>query len=129
MDISSTEHAPPALRAARRLVGCYVTLSVLAVVAIVSLRDDPAVVDATVWIRGVAIAAASLLSFVFATRAARGSRGALRRLRIAAAVQVVAVAVIVALPGVIPVWMRIEQGACGLLLVGVVVLTSRLRQS
>jgi hypothetical protein len=34
---------------------------------------------------------------------------------------VAAVAVIVPLPNLLPLWMRIEQGACGLLLLGVVV--------
>jgi hypothetical protein len=33
---------------------------------------------------------------------------------------VVAIAVLVALPGFLPVWMRIEQGVCGLALLGVV---------
>jgi hypothetical protein len=33
----------------------------------------------------------------------------------------VAIAVIVALPGLIPLWMKVEQSVCGLLLLGVVV--------
>jgi hypothetical protein len=34
---------------------------------------------------------------------------------------VVAIAVIIAIPGTFPLWMKIEQGVCGLVLVGVVV--------
>ncbi len=36
----------------------------------------------------------------------------------------VAIAVIVALPGAFPVWLRVEQAVCGLLLAGVVVLVN-----
>ena len=37
---------------------------------------------------------------------------------------VVAIAVIIVLPGTFPLWMKIEQGACGLLLAGVVVIVN-----
>ena len=57
-------------------------------------------------------------------RAARGSRAAYLRLRIISAVLVVAIAVIVALPGRFPLWMKAEQGVAGLLMVGVAVLVN-----
>jgi hypothetical protein len=38
---------------------------------------------------------------------------------------VVAIVVIVALPGTFPVWMKVEQSACGVLLIGVVALVNR----
>jgi len=51
-------------------------------------------------------------------RAANGSRGAYRRVRILSAVMVVAIAVIVALPGMFPLWMKIDRVVCGLILLG-----------
>jgi hypothetical protein len=37
----------------------------------------------------------------------------------------VAIIVIVAIPGAFPVWLRVEQAVCGLLLAGVVLLVNR----
>jgi hypothetical protein len=60
----------------------------------------------------------------FAAGTARGRRRAYLRLRIASGLMVVAIAVLVALPGFLPVWMRTEQGVCGLVLLGVVVIAN-----
>ena len=108
-----------ALRGAKRLVGAYAGVSVLTLAAIVLLRNHPSLVNSAVWIRGCAVVASSLLSFSFAVRAARGSRRALLRLRIVSGVMVVAIAAIITLPGTFPVWMKIDQGVCGVLLIGV----------
>ncbi|MGC4953536.1 hypothetical protein ACLQ2P_10020 [Actinomadura citrea] len=111
-------------RKVRFLVGCYVALSVLTVVGIGVLSgrgDDPG--DA-VWTRAVIVVLSSLLTLRFTVRAARGGRRDYLRLRIASAVMLVAIVVIVSLPGAFPVWLRIEQGVCGLLLLGVVVLVN-----
>jgi hypothetical protein len=117
-----TTHRPTAhpFRTTRLLVGGYLGLCVLALAAIVLLRNTSAV-DSAVWTRGVIVTASALLTFSFTTRAARGSRGAYRRLRIVSAVMVVAIAAIIAIPGAFPAWLKIEQGVCGLLLLGVVV--------
>ena len=108
----------------RLLVGCYLAISVLTLAAVILLRDDAAVVNPAVWIRGTIVTASALLMTVFAARAARGSGRAFLRLRIVSAVMVLAVVVIVALPGTFPVWMKIEQGVCGLLLIGVIALVN-----
>ena len=112
-------------RKVRFLVGCgYVALSVLTVVGIGVLSgrgDDPG--DA-VWTRAVIVVLSSLLTLRFTVRAARGGRRDYLRLRIASAVMLVAIVVIVSLPGAFPVWLRIEQGVCGLLLLGVAVLAN-----
>ena len=113
-----------AFRGTKRLVGAYVTLSVLTLVAIVLLRGDPAIVNDAVWVRGTIVVASSLLTLAFAIRAARGSRKAFLRLRIVSGVMLVAIVVILALPGTFPLWLKIEQGVCGLLLLGVVVLVN-----
>ncbi|WP_353945854.1 hypothetical protein ABII15_32525 [Streptomyces sp. HUAS MG91] len=109
------------LRPARLLVGCYLTVSVATLGAVFLLRHHHGVVDDAVWTRSVIVVASALLTLLFVTRAARGSRGAFRRLRVVTAAMTVAIAVIVALPGLFPVWLRVEQSVCGLLLLAVVV--------
>ena len=119
-----TTRTRSALRAAKLLVGAYLGVSLLTLVAIVLMRNRPAEVNDAVWVRGTIVSASALLSFLFAVRAARGSRGALRRLRIISAVMVVAIVAIIVVPGTFPLWMKIDQGACGLLLLTVAVLVN-----
>ncbi len=109
-----------AFRDAKLLTGCYLGVSVLTLVAIVLLRGHASVVTDAVWVRGTAVVASALVTFLCAVRAARGSRAAYRRLRVVSAVMVVAIAVIIALPGTFPMWLKVEQGFCGLLLIGVI---------
>lgn len=104
----------------KRLVGVYLGISLLTMVAVFLLANNTSLVTDTVWVRGTIVAATALLMFAFAVRAARGSRKAYLRVRIMSGVMVVAILVIVLLPGFIPLWMRIEQGVCGLVLIGVV---------
>jgi hypothetical protein len=110
-----------ALHNIKLLVGCYLGLSVLTLIAIVLLRDNPAIVTPAVWIRGTIVAASALLTTTFATQMARGSRRGYLRLRLVSAIMLVAIVVIIALPDPFPLWLKIEQGVCGLLLLGVVV--------
>lgn len=113
-----------AFRGMKILVGSYLGISVATLVAIVLLRNHAAIVNSAVWIRGTIVVASALLTLSFAARAARGSRGAYRRLRIISAVMVVAIVTIIALPGTFPMWMKMEQGVCGLLLIGVVIVVN-----
>ena len=114
-----------AFRTGRALAGCYLLLSALTLVAVVLLRADRAVVNPAVWVRGTIVVASALLTNALAARAARGSRGAYRRLRILCGVMVLAIVAIIAVPGTFPRWMKIEQAACGLLLLGVVAVANR----
>lgn len=114
-----------AFRELKLLTGGYLALSWLTMGAAYLLRDHHSMVNDNVWVRGGIVALASVLSFALAHRAARGSRGAFRRLRILSTVMTVAIVVIVSLPGFLPPWMRIEQAVCGLLLLGVVLITAR----
>jgi hypothetical protein len=116
-------------RRVKLLVGGYLGISALAIVAIVVLRHHPAQVNSAVWTHGIAVAGSALVAFVLAIRAAQGSRGAYRRLRVTSVVVVAAIAVIIALPGSFPLWMKAEQGVAGLAMIGVAVLMngSRLR--
>ena len=116
-----------AFRPVKRLVSGYAALSVGTLAAIALLRDHTGIVNSAVWTRGIIVVLSSLLMLRFTARAARGASRAYLRLRIVSAVMVVAIAVIVALPGTFPVWMKIEQSACGLLLIGVVALINRSR--
>lgn len=108
----------PRLRTAELLTGAYLVLSLGTLAATVLLRDHPSLVNDAAWVRGVIVAASSALTFTFAVRAARGSRRAHLRLRLVAGIMLVAIVVIIALPGTFPLWMKLEQGVCGLLLLG-----------
>jgi hypothetical protein len=116
-----------AWRGTTLLVGAYLTISVLTLAAIVLLRNHPDIVNAAVWTRGTIVVASALLTLTFTRRAAGGSRRAFRRLRLVSAIMVVAIAVIIALPGTFPLWMKFEQGVCGVLLLCVVVLVNGTR--
>jgi O-antigen/teichoic acid export membrane protein len=113
-----------ALRSVQLLVGGYLAISVLTLIAIIALRNDAGVVNAAVWTRGTIVVVSALLTFAFARRAARGSRKGYLRLRIVSAVMLVAIVVIVSLPGTFPVWMKCEQAICGLLLLSVAVVVN-----
>jgi hypothetical protein len=113
-----------ALRSVQLLVTGYLAISVLTLVAIVALRHHTSVVNDAVWVRGTLVVASSALTFLFARRAAQGSRRGFLRLRIVSAVMLVAIVVIVSLPGTFPLWMKGEQAVCGLLLLGVVLLVN-----
>ncbi|BCJ35164.1 hypothetical protein Athai_26670 [Actinocatenispora thailandica] len=116
--------ASTALRTARTFVGTYLTVSALAVAALVSLHGHPTLVTDASWVRASIVLVTAVLMFLFARGAVRGSRRAWLRLRIVSAVMLVAIAVIVSLPGFLPLWLRLEQGLCGLLLLAVVVLVN-----
>ncbi|MEU5214388.1 hypothetical protein [Streptomyces sp. NPDC020742] len=107
-------------RHTRMLVGCYAGLSVLTLIALVSLRDHPDLATDSAWVRVPLVVVTSLMMMSFAARASHGRRRSFLRLRLASGIMVLAIAVIVALPGAFPVWLRIEQAVCGILLLGVV---------
>ncbi|MFF4217421.1 hypothetical protein [Streptomyces nondiastaticus] len=109
-----------ALRSTKRLIACYVALSVGTLAAVVVLRDHHDIVTGAVWVRTSIVVAASLLMASFAARTARGHSRSYLRLRLSSAAMAVAIAVIVALPGTFPAWLKAEQAACGVLLLGVV---------
>jgi len=117
-------NSPKAFSLVKALLVGYLAVSVLTLAAIVLLRNDASVVNPAVWIRGTIVAASSVLTLAFAAGAARGSRGAYRRLRVITAVMPVAIVVIIALPGTFPLWMKVEQAVCGVLLLGVVAIVN-----
>jgi hypothetical protein len=108
-----------AFRTVRTLVAGYLALSVLTVVAVVILRHHASIVTDAVWVRTIIVVGSAALMTTFAARAARGHGRSYLRLRLVSAIMLVAIAVIIAIPGDFPVWLKVEQGACGLLLLGV----------
>ncbi|OLZ51157.1 hypothetical protein BS329_17230 [Amycolatopsis coloradensis] len=126
--VPSTELGHPRSRAAfvrmKVLVSCYIGLSVLALVVAYLWRNRPDLVTDVVWVRGEGVLIASVVLFLFVVGTARGRRGAHLRLRIASAAMVAAIAVLISLPGFLPWWMRIEQGLCGLVLIGIAVIAN-----
>jgi len=111
-----------AMRSVKLLIGGYLGLSLLTFIGIVLLRDNPAIVTDAVWVRGTIVAASALLTAWFTAQMARGSSRGYLRLRIVSGIMLIAIVVIIALPGTFPLWMKIEQGVCGLLLLGVVII-------
>lgn len=120
----SHPHLRRALRGTKLLVGGYALLSGLTLLAIILLRHHPDLVTDAVWVRASIVVATSLLMVSFAVRTGRGHSRSYLRLRVASGVMLVAIAVIVALPGAFPVWLKAEQGVCGVLLLGVVVIVN-----
>ena len=99
------------------MAGGCVGINVPGRVAIVVLRDDAAVVDFAGWTRGTIVVVSALLMVGCAVGAARGCRRACLRLRLT-------MAAMLALPGAFSLPMKIEQSACGLIVIGVVVIVS-----
>jgi hypothetical protein len=115
------------LRTVTAIVGTYLGISVLTLVAIILLRNNPAVVTIAVWIRGSLVVASAALMFAFALRAATGAPRAFLRVRLISAIMLVAIVVIIALPGTFPLWLKLEQAVCGALLLVVVILVNSKR--
>ena len=113
-----------ALRTVSALVGTYLGISALTLVAIILFRSNPAIVNTAVWIRGSIVVASATLMFIFARRASGGAPRAFLRVRLISAIMLVAIVVIIALPGTFPLWMKLEQAVCGLLLLVVVILVN-----
>lgn len=113
-----------AFRTVKLLIGSYLGVSVLTLAAIIFFRNNADIVTTPVWVRGIIVTASALLTHLFASQMARGSSSGYLRLRLVSAIMCVAIVVIIALPGTFPLWMKIEQGICGLLLLGVVVIVN-----
>ncbi|MFE1176605.1 hypothetical protein [Streptomyces sp. NPDC058773] len=113
-----------ALRSTELLVGCYAALSALTLVAIILLRHHPDLVTDAVWVRVSIVVATSLLMVSFAARTRRGHSRSYLRLRLASGIMLSAIAVILVLPGTFPLWLKAEQGVCGVLLLGVVLIVN-----
>jgi peptidoglycan/LPS O-acetylase OafA/YrhL len=115
---------PNRLHTVVRLLLAFLALSVLTVAAVVLLADHPSLVTPAAWVRAPLVAFSALVLWLIARRAAAGHAGSYRRLRIISIAVLVAIVVIVSLPGLLPGWLRIEQAVCGLLMLSVVILAN-----
>ncbi|MBS1897334.1 MULTISPECIES: hypothetical protein [unclassified Microbacterium] len=114
----------PALDTVRRLWWLCAAVSLIALAAAAVLAVvDPAEVNWVVWLRGSVVAVASLV-FVVVTRAvARGSRRAFTRMRWISILAPIGIGLIIVSPDSgYPLWMKIEQGLIGVLIVVIAVL-------
>ena len=118
--LATSPSSKSAIRTVKGLVGLYVVISVLTLVAIVLLRNHPNLVTSAVWVRATIVVITSLLMYSFVGGMGRGNPRAYLRLRLVSAIMVVAIVVIILLPGDFPTWIKIEQAVCGLILLGVV---------
>jgi hypothetical protein len=123
MDTSQPAARDP-FRAIRGLLLTYFGVGAAALVAVILLRNHPAEVNGAAWVRSIIVVGTALILLSAATLAARGHRGAFLRLRIISVVTTVAIAAIVAVPGTFPVWLKVEQACCGVIMLGVVLLAN-----
>jgi hypothetical protein len=111
-------------RLIRVLLLVYLAATVATHAVLAVRRDDTAFATDEAWGHAIVVLVFAALLVPAASRAARGSRGAYRRLLIVSIVIPVASVVLVALPHLLPEWMRIEQAAYGALLLVVAVLAA-----
>lgn len=111
-------------RTMKTLVATYFGVSLATVAADVVMAGNTTMVTSTVWTRTVIVLLSSALMLSMVIRAAKGVRRSFLRLRLASGAMFIAIAVIISLPGLLPMWVKLEQGFCGLLLLGVVALVN-----
>ncbi|WP_348789348.1 hypothetical protein [Leifsonia sp. NPDC080035] len=122
----------PAAAASRRaffrpilvLLWCFLALSAAMLAFLAALTSLGHAVDIAIWIRCSFVLASSVILLLLGVFAARGSRVSWVRLRIIAPIVVLAVIVIVSIPGFLPDWVRIEQAVCGALVLPVAILAN-----
>ncbi|WP_244209236.1 hypothetical protein [Paenibacillus ferrarius] len=122
---ANQQKAKPALHLVRWLVSFYLLISWLTVAAIIILSyTAPNLVNPEAWVRGIIIAATSVLTLVFANRAATGKPRALMRLRIVVTLLLVAFTAVLFFLS-LPIWMKVEQAVCSALLLVIAILIFR----
>jgi len=119
---SSSPAAARRLRPVLALLAAFVLVS-LAMESVLVVRSiGRAAVDGGTWTRCSIVLASSVVLLLLAVAAARGSRPAFRRARFISPIVVIAVVVVISIPGFLPDWVRLEQAACGLLVLPVAIL-------
>lgn len=131
VDATRTPLGDPLVRgvfaAVRRLLVVLFVISLAAVVFAIVMSGRSDLVNAVVWIRSIAVVAAAVILYGFAMLAERGRVWAYRRLRLLAYLIPCGVVLLIAAPGEFPLWIKIEQGVCGAVILAVAILLSRSR--
>lgn len=117
-------HTERLIRRVKVLALSYFGISILTLVAIPVFRNNPVMVTPAVWVRGSIVVASSVVMTSFVFQMARGRSRAYLRLRLVSAIMLVAVVIIIAIPGDFPLWMKLEQGICGVLLLGICIIVN-----
>lgn len=107
------------------LLAGFLVVSVAMEALLLTLGTTGTAVDIAIWIRCTLVLGSALILLLFAISAFRGSRPAWVRIRIISPIVVVAVVVIVSIPGFLPDWVRVEQAICGALVLPVAILVNR----
>jgi hypothetical protein len=113
-----------AFRPVLALLRSFVIVSAAMIAALILLTLLVASIDVAVWIRCSLVLGSAIVLLIFGRGAARGKRDAWTRLRIVSPIVVLAVAVIVSIPGFLPDWVRVEQGVCGLIVLPVAIIAN-----
>ncbi|MBS1907759.1 MAG: hypothetical protein JST33_14610 [Actinobacteria bacterium] len=129
---TANDTADSALEASRRaafrpvvlLCGAFAVLSAAMIAFLIVDVATGTHLDAAIWIRCSLVLASAAVLLVFAIAAARGSRSAWIRVRVISPIILLAIIVIVSIPGFLPDWVRVEQAVCGLLLLPVAILVN-----
>jgi hypothetical protein len=118
-----------AFRAVRALLAVLFVISLASVLFAVIEQADSDLVNTVVWIRSIAVVAAAVLLYAFAAQAARGKGWAYRRLRLLSFIIPVGVVILIVAPGEYPLWLKIEQAVCGLVVlsIGLILSASHMR--
>lgn len=113
-----------AFRPAVILVTAFLAISA-AMMAFLAVATSIGIgIDIAIWIRCSLVFGSAIVLLVFTVGTSRGSRASWIRLRIVSPIIVVAVIVIVSIPGFLPDWVRIEQAVCGLLVLPVAIMAN-----
>jgi xanthine/uracil permease len=102
--------------------GGYVIFSALTLTDVIVLSSSAVFANNTpVWIVCALIFASGVVAFIFSLRIHQGARGLVLPMRIIAIAFALAIAIVLALPGRYPTWMRTEQVICVAFLLGAAV--------
>ncbi|WP_436758097.1 hypothetical protein [Streptosporangium sp. V21-05] len=113
----------------QRIRSLFVGMAAVSLVTLIiaaALRNRPDLVNWVVWVRGGAVAAASLWLISLAGQALKGKRSAYVRIRTLSILGTIGIVLICVAPDSgYPLWMKVDQGVIGLLLAGVAILANR----
>jgi len=122
---ATPDQANRSLQKLKMFTAAYVGVNAAAFIAVIALHGKAGQVNSTVWIRGTILFVTSLLLLAFTNHITRGSRKALLRVRIISTILLASVIVLLVVGHqLLPLWMKLEQAVCGLLLLGIVILVN-----